>query len=89
MSEPATCVDCKIQRAEDGGDGYRIILCPKHAAVEELAKALEAAQGALGMHGPCKQNSCRDCKYAWKLIQAALARIGATNATTTHTTTQS
>lgn len=38
-----------------------------------LGEACRLAQGAMGMHGPCRNNSCADCKLAWKKLREALA----------------
>lgn len=41
-------------------------------AHDAMVAALRAADDAMGMHGPCKNNSCADCKRAGKLVRAAL-----------------
>lgn len=38
-----------------------------------LVKALEGTVRAMGLHGPCEQNSCRDCAAAYKQARAAIA----------------
>lgn len=44
------------------------------AAAPDLLAAAKAARDALGSHGPCKDNSCRDCRRAWDLIRSAIAK---------------
>lgn len=40
---------------------------------DQLLAACKLGINALGMHGPCKNNSCRDCGVAWKQMRAAIA----------------
>ena len=42
-----------------------------------LREALEAMIDTHGMHGPCRNHSCSDCKHAYKQARAALAKVNA------------
>lgn len=43
-------------------------------AHDDLVSACRGAIEAIGVHGPCKNNSCRDCRAAWNRLYAALAK---------------
>ena len=47
-----------------------------HAAnlYPELVAALRRCQDAMGSHGPCTNNDCRDCGKAWETLNAVLAK---------------
>jgi hypothetical protein len=47
---------------------------PECNAHDDLVAALRAMLETHGMHGPCKMNSCSECKYAAKKAEAALAK---------------
>lgn len=47
------------------------------ASLPDLVAALQAMLETHGMHGPCKSNSCSDCKYARDKATNALAKAGA------------
>jgi hypothetical protein len=41
---------------------------------DQLLKACKAAKNAMGgSHGPCKNNSCSDCRATWKRLQSVIA----------------
>ena len=42
-----------------------------------LREALVSMRRSHGMHGPCTQNSCSDCKHAYVVAVAALAATDA------------
>lgn len=42
------------------------------SAAPELFNACASAIEAMGMHGPCKNHSCAECKKAWRDLHAAI-----------------
>ncbi len=40
----------------------------------ECISCLKMALGAMGAHGPCESNGCKECKATWLRIKAAIAR---------------
>lgn len=44
------------------------------AAAPDLLAACEQARAAMGMHGPCKQHSCRECRETWDALRAAIQK---------------
>lgn len=47
------------------------VLCK---AAPELLRACKLAQGAMGAHGPCNNNSCRECGVVWKRLGESIAK---------------
>jgi hypothetical protein len=43
-------------------------------AAPDLLAACKEAEAALGAHGPCRNNSCKDCRYARDKIRAAILK---------------
>ncbi len=81
--EPPICLRCGQEvflREESEHTGY----CNQCAQL--LMPVLQGCMGALedalermmethgGSHGPCRNNNCADCKYAFKKSQEALAK---------------
>lgn len=44
------------------------------AASPDLLDACKSAIQALGMHGPCRNNSCKDCTRTWNKLHEAIAK---------------
>ena len=42
--------------------------------IKVLVEALTAMRRTHGMHGPCEQNSCKDCDNAYEKARQALAK---------------
>jgi hypothetical protein len=47
----------------------------RETLLNEAAEALSWAREALGLHGPCEHNNCRDCQAANAKVRAVLAKI--------------
>ena len=73
---PKACDQCHhipSRRVYDNPDGYEgcppgYCYCPCHDladSVPELLKALRAMVNTHGMHGPCRDHGCKDCRKAY------------------------
>lgn len=73
------CASDTLEQARDvdksfRGTIYEPIDPERDAARDDLYAACQEAGAAIGSHGPCNNNSCKDCSFARKKIRAALAR---------------
>jgi hypothetical protein len=53
---------------------YRLEHDPVLLAAPELLEALKLCKQAMGLHGPCRNNSCPECIDAFSRTRAAIAK---------------
>lgn len=80
--QPQTCGDCREKRTGDAPPYTEIVLCPRHAAADDLYEAAKAITNAYQAKCDdwdqwCGRADCSLCGNGAALIESARAAIAA------------